>query len=238
MTAQLIDKLRVPVYAKDGCNASHAIATASSILPAWRSMAAGPSASAASLARSAPNAVQDLGSHIFHAACRVVRIIPRLFLETVSALFPRSMASAVGGHLSGLMRQMPEAVQRVVGDLGAPLMRRTRQLLLPASSDDTLRPGGHVDGLNQSGPRRQLWQVAGTAGAAGDEAAQGRASQGESWLLQDPFASDEDGEEVATILREYRALGHSCPLFARKFASTTARRLSDVVQQHILAPVL
>lgn len=58
--------------------------------------------------------------------------------------------------------------------------------------------------------------------------------EGESKLLQDPYADDQLPAAAVAMLAQYQALGHACPLFARKFAAPTSRRLAEVARLHIL----
>lgn len=53
-------------------------------------------------------------------------------------------------------------------------------------------------------------------------------------LLHDPYAQQQLPIDSAALVQRYEAIGHACPLFARKFAPTVSRQLAHIAQQHIL----
>lgn len=225
MTADLIDKLRVPAYAKAGCNASAAISSANVALPAAAATAMGGiSGSGGGAMSGIQGAVDDVKT-----------------------------------HFSQLLQQMPQPVQQLVGDFSSIIMRRlcahegeqrsqqmSRRHLL--WQWQTLKGSVWRHGSQQS-QRQHFGQavvssrssVAATAeprhnirSSSNRQLAQ--AWEGESWLLDDPFRDSTEGSEVQQLVEQYAALGHACPLFARKFTGAVAPHFADVARQHILLP--
>lgn len=228
VTPDLVDHLRIPAYARGRCNASEAIASAARVLPA-----AAPAAAAAG---------GGSGGGASGGA----------FAGVTSVL------DGVGAHFGEVLRHMPGPVQRLVGDMSVPLMRRRR---LQAAGEGTQQ---HRRGLQL--PREQqlagggVWQhpvaqlgqeqrphhavavphpCAGTGDSRQHLIGTGRtlaqAWQGESWLLDDPYMQDDDGPAVQELVRQYAAQGHACPVFARKVGAPAAARFAEVAEQYILS---
>lgn len=221
INVDLIDKLRLPAYAKGGCSASAAIGSAARVLP--------PAATAG---------VSGGKSSAFAGVSGVL--------------------NDVTTHFSEVLRQMPQPVQRLVGDISAPKMLRRLQAASTRRQHQELPP--NQPQLQHSGD--SPWHhhvregqtpasegVFPDSGGADATARQGleqsfgwrgrqlaQAWQGESWLLDDPFSEDDDGPDAPKLVRQYAALGHACPLFARKVTQLAAARFADVATQHIFSP--
>lgn len=194
ITVHLIDRLRVPDYAKTGCNASAAISSAARTLP---------TAATTDSSRDSSGTFAGVGS----------------------------VLDGVATHLSEALRQMPGPLQRLVGDVSAPLMRRRLQ----ASSTQQRQ---HQESPLQSSWMSESdgsssWRHPRRFGVGSRQLAQ--AWQGESWLLDDPFTQDDDGPDVEPLVRQYAVLGHACTLFARKVTQGAAARFAEVAKQHILS---
>ncbi len=230
VTADLIDALRMPHYAKGGCNASAAIASAARAM-----LALGPTDASGS------GAALALGDAL------------------------SGVSNGVSTHFGELLRHMPASVQQLVGGMPAPLMRRRRRLqaagiitqrpqggrgaALPrrrlqadgrtdsGGAEQRMRDGtvAEVDDSSSVKPRALLRGAGGSTAPDPDAAAATNAWQGESWMLDDPYALDDDGPAVSELLQQYDALGHACPLFARKFVKGAAAGFAAVARQHILA---
>ena len=223
MTADLIDKLRVPAYAKAGCNASAAISSANVALPAAAATAMGGTGGSSGGAMSGiQGAVDDVKT-----------------------------------NFGQVLQQMPQPVQRLVGDFSSILMRRMcahegeqrsqqmsrRHLLWQTLKGSVWRHG------SQQSQRQHFGQavvslrssVAATAEPhhvvrSSSHRQLAQAWEGESWLFDDPFRDSTDGPEVRQLVEQYAALGHACPLFARKFTGAVALHFADVARQHIWLP--
>ena len=223
MTADLIDKLRVPAYAKAGCNASAAISSANVALPAAAATAMG------GIGGSGGGAISGI----------------QVAVDDVKT------------HFSQVLQQMPQPVQRLVGDFSSIIMRRmcahegeqrgqqkSRTHLLWQSSDSRVwRHGSQQSQRQHTGQAVVSSRSSMPAGAepqlvvrSSSHRQLAQAWQGESWLFDDPFRDSIDGPEVQHLVEQYAALGHACPLFARKFTGAVAPHFADVARQHMLLP--
>lgn len=224
VTDDLIDRLRVPAYAKAGCNASAAVSSAARALPA--------AAAEATVGAGGRGSGAVLG---IHGAVDDVKM-----------------------HFSQVLQQMPRPVQQLMGEFSAIIMRRMcahegkqrrqqrsrRQLLWQTLERSVWQHGSERLQRHYAG---QTVVMASSSGAATAEAGRrfrnssntrqlAQAWQGESWLFDDPFQDSADGPEVRQLVEQYAALGHACPLFARKFTGAVALQFADVARQHILRP--
>jgi hypothetical protein len=223
VTADLIDKLRVPAYAKAGCNASAAISSANVALPAAAATATGV------IGNSGGGAMLGI----------------------------QGAVDDVKTHFSQVLQQMPQPVQRLMGDFSSIIMRRMcahegeqhgQQMSRRHLLRQTLKGSAWRHGSQQS-QRQHFGQavVSSRSGVAatteprhnirsGSDRQLAQAWEGESWLLDDPFRDSADGPEVQQLVEQYAALGHACPLFARKFTGAVAPHFANIARQHILLP--
>lgn len=217
-----MDHLRIPAYARGRCNASEAIASAARVLP-----------TAATGAPDAAGGSSDGGGS------------GGAFAGVASVL------DGVGAHFGEVLRHMPGPVQRLVGDVSVPLMRRRRRRLQAAGEGTQQARGGlqlprgqqRAGGGVRQHPFAQLEQeqrprhavaVPHPRAGTGSGRTLAQAWQGESWLLDDPYMQDDDGPAVQELVRQYAAQGHACPIFARKLVAPAAMRFAEVARQYIL----
>jgi hypothetical protein len=223
VTADLIDKLRVPAYAKAGCNASAAISSANVALPAAAATAMGGiSGSGGGAMSGIQGAVDDVKTHFSQVLQQMPQPVQQLVGE-FSAIIMRRMCAHEDEQRSQQMSRRHLLWQTSKGSVG---QHGSQQLQRQHASQDVVSSRGSVAATAEphhvvhSRSHRQLAQ----------------AWEGESWLLDDPFRDSTDGSEVQQLLEQYAALGHACPLFARKFTGAVAPRFADVARQHILLP--
>lgn len=227
VTADLIDALRMPHYAKGGCNASAAIASAARAMPALGPTDASGSGAALALGDALSGVSNGVSTH---------------FGELLRHM-PASVQQLVGGMLAPLMRRQRRLqaagimTQRPHGGHGAALLRRRLQAEADGRAEQRMGGGTVAEVVDSSSvkPRALLSGAGGRTAPDPDAAAATNAWQGESWMLHDPYPLDDDGPAVSDLLQQYDALGHACPLFARKFVKGAAAGFAAVARQHILA---
>ena len=257
--ADLIDRLRVPPYAASprglGCNSSVAIQTAAAIFAQHSSPASGGDSGGvlANMWRAIPEPLQHLlGSGTASVSLnmrrrRRGRLLAEYWLRAVDhpafGLSQQERHLAAGASLPGHQHSVLADHRRLQREhaaaVGAPSPR-----LLPGTGGS----GGSSSWLDSPPSAAGLSPISGSGRAralAGKlEAVDGQlkdqsliirnAWEGESKLLRDPYAADELPATAAALVAQYRALGHACPLFARKFAPPTSIRLAEVARQHTL----
>lgn len=254
----VIDDLREPYYAArprgQGCNSSEAYQTAAAVFAQHSSPDVGGDGGGmlADLWRSIPEPLQHLlGSRTAEASLIMRRHRDLLAQDRQpSAVAPEGRPpqppSRAGGSLHWGSRSDAVAGQMRRDAITAAALPRVpcaSAELGDAGSGTSSGSGSWPDAVG-AGPGSRARSRAlkdakmkpeGTDGQLKDQSLVIRnAWEGESKLLQDPYADDQLPAAAVAMLAQYQALGHACPLFARKFAAPTSRRLAEVARLHIL----
>jgi hypothetical protein len=153
---------------------------------------------------------------------------------------PKAPATVSHGITSYLWRFMSLPVQQLLPDSSRsrPLIVRRRQLRSNSSVSDSdmPEPALGIDG----GIDVDSGQVRPPTGAQpeGEDVTTVPSKNG-SWvgvpqMLQDPYADDQLSDDSAALVSQHELMGHTCPLFARKFAPSTSEQLATVIQRYIV----
>lgn len=254
----VIDDLREPYYAArprgQGCNSSEAYQTAAAVFAQHSSpdVSGGGGGMLADLWRSIPEPLQHLlGSRTAEASLIMRRHRDLLAQDQPSAVPPGGRppqpSSRAGGSphwgshshaAAGQMRRHAITAAALPRDPCASPERGDAGS--GASSGSGSLPDAVGARPGSSSARSRALKDAETKPEATDGQLKDQslvirnAWEGESKLLQDPYADDQLPAAAVAMLAQYQALGHACPLFARKFAAPTSRRLAEVARLHIL----